>query len=53
MVFRDESAGKTPQPTEKSKKDCKKKRKIKKERNNKKIQPVTNEILWKKKSIFF
>jgi hypothetical protein len=57
MVFRDESADKTPDPTESTKKDCKKKKKKKKgkkrKRNNKKKEPEATEILWKKKSIFF
>ena len=55
MVFGDESAGKTPDPTKLTKKDCKKKKKKKKvkERNKKKEELAALEILWKKKNIFF
>jgi hypothetical protein len=57
MAFGDESAGKTPDPTELTKKDCKKKKKKEKKRktkmNKKKEEPVAPDILWKKKNIFF
>jgi hypothetical protein len=61
MVFGDESASKTPDRTESTKKDRKKekKKKRKKEkkrkskRNNKKKELAAAEILWKKKNIFF
>ena len=55
MVFKDESASKTPEPPESTKKDCKKKeKKTKRKRNNKKKkEPMAVEILWRKKSIFF
>jgi hypothetical protein len=63
MVFGDKSAGKTPDPTESTKKDCKRKKKKKEEkgkkkkkkrkRNTKKKEPAAPEILWKKKSNFF
>jgi hypothetical protein len=52
MVFGDESAGKEPKPSEKSKTDNKKKQK-KRKKTLKKGQPMTNEKVWKKKSIFF
>ena len=48
MVFRDKSAGTTPEPIESTKKDCKRKKKTKKrkrKRNNKKKEPAAAEIL--------
>ena len=62
MIFGDESADKTPDPTELTKKDHKKKKrkekkgkkkKRKRKRNKKKDEPAAPAILWKKKSIFF
>jgi hypothetical protein len=63
MAFRYESAGKTPGPTESTKKDRKKKKKKKKKKkekkkrkrkkSNKKKEPVASKILCKKKSILF
>jgi hypothetical protein len=52
MVFGDESADKEPKPSEKSKTNNKKKQK-KRKKTLKKGQPMTNEKVWKKKSIFF
>jgi hypothetical protein len=53
MVFGDESASKEPKPIEKLKTDSKKKKQKKRKKTLKKGQPMTNEKLWKKKSIFF
>jgi hypothetical protein len=65
MIFGDESIGKTPDPTELTKNDCKKKKKRKEKKgrkgkkkrkrktNKKKEEPAALDILWKKKSIFF
>ena len=55
MIFGDDSAGKTPEPTKSTKKDRKKRKekKTNRKRNNKKKQPAAAEILWKRKSIFF
>jgi hypothetical protein len=52
MSFGDESASKKPKPIEKPKTDKNKKQKKRKKTPTKKKQ-VTDEIVWKKKSIFF
>jgi hypothetical protein len=52
MVVGDENADKEPKSTEKSKTDSKKKQK-KRKKTPKKQKQVTDEKVWKKKSIFF
>ena len=55
MAFSDESASKTPDPTELTKKDRKNKKgkkKRKRKTKKKKAEPTALDMLWKKKSIF-